>query len=106
MAYSRERQRKYAATENGRERRRLASQRYRESEKGRADYVARQRSPEGRARVAANNAVKSGKLQRQPCQGCGTTEKVEKHHHKGYEPEFWLDVEWYCRPCHAGLHLS
>ena len=60
-----------------------------------------------RARRALNRAVARGEIERQPCEVCGLEPKVvngrqriEAHHHKGYEPEHWLDVEWLCCPHH------
>jgi hypothetical protein len=49
-------------------------------------------------------AVKSGKL-RKPnnCFKCGRECKLEAHH-ESYQPEFWLVVKWFCRPCHAAHH--
>ena len=77
-----------------REVRRQGAQRYRE------------RHPD---RIKAQDAVKialcSGKLQRQPCEVCGTA-KTDAHHYRGYAPEHRLDVLWLCRRCHAAVHRS
>lgn len=27
--------------------------------------------------------------------------RVEAHHHKGYDEDHWLDVVWLCRSCHV-----
>lgn len=53
------------------------------------------------AHIAVGNAVRSGKLQRQPCAFCGTPEPVEAHHHDYSKP---LDVTWLCKPCHRRFH--
>lgn len=56
-----------------------------------------------RAWGAVRAALKRGDLISQPCVKCGS-DRSEAHHHKGYEPEHWLDVEWLCRPCHTLEH--
>ncbi len=63
-----------------------------------AEYQRRQRAknPEkSRARALVGYAVKSGKIQKQPCK-CGET-KVQAHHHDYSKP---LDVQWMCFKCH------
>lgn len=37
----------------------------------------------------------------QPCEQCGTEERVEMHH-KNYDKP--LEISWLCRPCHMNLH--
>jgi len=49
------------------------------------------------ARNRVYRAVKSGKIEKQPCEVCGNP-KSEAHHYKGYE--FPLDVQWLCRGHH------
>lgn len=44
-----------------------------------------------------------GKLIPQPCQVCGSEDKIEMHHPDYNQP---LLVEWFCRPCHVQLHLE
>lgn len=56
-----------------------------------------------RARTAVNNAIRDGRLIRQPCQNCGTTQNVHAHHHDYSKP---LDVEWLCKDCHWLEHGS
>ena len=64
---------------------------------------SRQRYPErAAAREAAREAIKAGTLVRQPC-WCGNP-NTDAHHHKGYAPEYWLDVVWLCRKHHSELH--
>lgn len=48
---------------------------------------------EYKARNAVSNAVRDGRLIRQPCEVCGTTERVQAHHHDYTKP---LDVNWLC----------
>jgi hypothetical protein len=52
---------------------------------------------------AANNAVRDGKLKREPCLFCGATENIHKHHRDYSKP---LDVTWLCASCHRRLHAT
>lgn len=56
------------------------------------------------ARRAVATAIRTGDLERQPCLVCG--QPGEAHHHLGYEPEHWLDVEWLCRTHHKARHFA
>lgn len=58
----------------------------------------------GRAVGRVQAAIKAGRLVRQPCVDCGATEKVQAHHHNGYDREHELDVVWLCRPHHMQRH--
>lgn len=53
-----------------------------------------------KAHVAAGNAIRDGRLIREPCFMCGT-EKVEAHHVDYSKP---LDVIWLCPMCHKRIH--
>lgn len=44
-------------------------------------------------------------LKKQPCMECGA-EKVQAHHHVGYAPENWLNVQWLCKKHHMAAHYS
>ena len=99
--------------QDGREARR-AYERKREAsprrKKLKAEYARRHRAryPEAyAAQCAVYKAVKSGRLARQPCEGCGTTIRVEAHHHDYSKP---LEVEWLCFKCHRerghGQHVG
>lgn len=53
------------------------------------------------AKNAVNNAVRDGKLERQPfCEICG--EPSQHAHHDDYSKP--LDVRWLCGPCHRRVH--
>ena len=52
-----------------------------------------------KARIAVNNAVRDGRLMRQPCFICG--EKAEAHHPDYSRP---LDVVWLCDSHHKQTH--
>ena len=51
---------------------------------------------------AANYAIKTGKLIRQPCEVCGA-EKVDAHHDDYAKP---LEVRWLCRSHHKQHHAD
>ena len=53
-----------------------------------------------RARSYAKEYLARGRLNRQPCEVCGSG-KVEMHHEDYSRP---LHVRWLCRPCHLRLH--
>lgn len=58
----------------------------------------RQRHPDRyRARSAVSNAIRDGRLIKLPCHFCGTTVRVQAHHHDYERP---LDVSWECFRCH------
>ncbi len=69
----------------------------------RAQHVRwRELHPEKRAaQNAANNAVRDGLLERQPCEVCGSTKGVEKHHEDYSKP---LEVRWLCVAHHKSAH--
>lgn len=68
-----------------------------------AQRVSRTRFPERyKAVTALNNAVRDGRLTRQPCEICGT-EKSHGHHHDYSKP---FDVKWLCRTHHVAEHLK
>lgn len=61
----------------------------------------RERHPEkARARNAVGNAVRDGRLARQPCEVCGTP-KSQAHHDDYAKP---LDVRWLCFRHHREHH--
>jgi hypothetical protein len=53
-----------------------------------------------RARSYAYVYFKRGKLNKVPCEKCGSPRS--QMHHDDYDKP--LDVEWLCRPCHMRLH--
>lgn len=53
-----------------------------------------------RAHNAVSNAIRDGKLTREPCLFCGEV-RVHGHHRDYSRP---LDVVWLCAKCHHRLH--
>lgn len=94
------------------ERRRAANERNRKylaSEKGKA-YALRknkreeQRHPEKvNARKQVKRAIEAGYIKRQPCEICGSTDRVHAHHNDYSKP---LDVQWLCVPHHLEVHRA
>jgi len=54
-----------------------------------------------RAHEKVKDALRSGKLSREPCRDCSTTEDLMAHHHDYSLP---LDIIWLCRTCHRDEH--
>lgn len=54
-----------------------------------------------KARSAVHHALKIGKIER-PCECNRCSKKCRPQgHHRCYEKENWLKVEWLCRACHG-----
>jgi hypothetical protein len=53
------------------------------------------------ARCAVGNAVRDGKLKKQPCEVCGSTIRIHAHHDDYTKP---LEVRWLCPKHHALVH--
>lgn len=54
-----------------------------------------------KAQNQLNYAIRKGEIVRQPCEGCGTSEKVHAHHHDYSKP---FEVKWLCYLCHKKSH--
>jgi len=62
----------------------------------------RKRNPEKlKAQNELNYAIRSGRMERKPCEVCGTDQRVHAHHHDYSKP---LDVRWLCFVCHKKAH--
>lgn len=53
------------------------------------------------ATTAVNNALRAGKLKKEPCHFCASEKRLEAHHHDYNDP---LSVTWLCVKCHRRLH--
>ncbi|TWI32780.1 hypothetical protein IQ24_02655 [Paracoccus sulfuroxidans] len=63
----------------------------------------RAQNPDGyKAHSAVSNAIRDGRLKREPCLFCGT-DRVHAHHRDYARP---LDVIWLCPKCHHRLHAA
>lgn len=56
-----------------------------------------------RAQTAVGNALRDGKLRKDPCAICGATSHVHAHHTDYKKP---LDVRWLCAKCHHRIHAA
>ena len=108
--------RKYQKTAKGK----AAQKRYRQSKKGKIAFrkgIKKYRKTEkgkmGQKRFLIlhpnyikihsliSNAIQNGKIQKPSFYKCICGKQAEQyHHHKGYEPEHWLDVIPVCKKCH------
>ena len=54
---------------------------------------------------AVGHGIEHGRLIRpNQCDQCNHKCTPEGHHWKGYEPEYWFDVQWLCSNCHRKTH--
>ncbi len=51
-----------------------------------------------------NYAIRKGRVVRQPCEVCGSTEGIIHAHHRTYKKEDWYNVRWLCFVCHKLEH--
>jgi hypothetical protein len=72
---------------------------YQESHKATAAKWQAKHPERKKATVAVNNAVRDGRLKKQPCWVCG--DKAQAHHPDYSRP---LDVVWLCPPHHKQTH--
>lgn len=80
----------YMQTEAGKQSHALAVERYNEQ------------NPERKTAVwAVNNAVRDGRLKKEPCFYCGSTRRIHGHHEDYSKP---LDVKWVCAKHHKMIH--
>ena len=81
----------YAKSERGKQRQAAGSKAWLERHKDKRT-----------AHVAVGNAVRDGRLLKQPCESCGSP-YVQAHHDDYSKP---LDVRWLCVPCHNAHHKA
>lgn len=56
-----------------------------------------------KAQTAVGNALRDGKLHKEPCAICATAQNVHAHHKDYSDP---LNVTWLCAKCHARIHAQ
>ena len=54
-----------------------------------------------KAQNMVNNAIRDGKLFKEPCSECGTEKNPHAHHDDYLKP---LNVRWLCAACHSQWH--
>jgi len=54
-----------------------------------------------KANYDVSNAIRDGRLVKQPCERCGASKLVQAHHDDYSKP---LEVRWLCFPCHRIHH--
>ena len=65
--------------------------------------IWRQKNPIAyKAQTKVGNALRDGKLEKEPCLFCGC-EQVHAHHNDYQKP---LDVVWLCPKCHQRMHAN
>ena len=70
----------------------------------RAKAAYAERNPVKRkAHSAVSNALRDGKLAKEPCEVCGTTKNVQAHHDDYSKP---LDIRWLCVKDHNEHHKN
>lgn len=103
MAASKQKVSNYRKTEAGILQNRNACKRYKNSDRGRA-WLAnsiKTKREEYRARWRVKSALKSGLLNKKPCEICGKSHTVHAHHEDYSRP---LNVVWLCSFHHKQRH--
>ena len=81
--------------------------RYQKTESGRASVIKskkkwQEKNPVKRAvHVITGSAIRSGALQKMPCEVCGSKSRVHAHHDDYSKP---LEVRWLCSKHHTEWH--
>ena len=95
----------YQKTEAGKEARNRGQRKYRKTEKGRRanhEYI-KQHPDRIAAGIILNNAVRDKRIQKKPCEFCGSTINIHGHHEDYGKP---LEVIWMCAQCHKDYHAQ
>jgi hypothetical protein len=54
-----------------------------------------------KAKTMVSNAVRDGRLFKEPCESCGSDSNIHGHHDDYAKP---LNVRWLCAACHSQWH--
>lgn len=85
-----------------RQRHRIKSRKYREAGRAKPDKNKRKTEPHKKtATTAVNNALRDGRITKEPCMICGNYES--QSHHEDYSKP--LDVNWLCVRHHNDRHI-
>lgn len=102
-----ERYREYDRERNQSEDRKALRRRYCQSDEGKeahkraCDKWVKNNEKKRHAEIMVGNAIRDGKLIKQPCEVCGREDRVHAHHCDYDKP---LDVMWLCPICHRAWH--
>ena len=102
-----ERIKQYKQTEAGKEVHKIAKKKYRQTEAGkeaerRYCQNYRKQNPEKNiAHSVVNHLIRYRKLERRPCEICGSIINIDAHHDYYGKP---LEVRWLCRKHHTEHH--
>jgi hypothetical protein len=56
---------------------------------------------------AVYQSIRNGRLVKpSECSLCGSSQRIQAHHHKGYDRAHWQDVVWLCRACHIAEDIK
>ena len=94
-------QNKYNRSEKGQQQYRRYYSEHKEEFIERAKKSNANHQSERRAQSLINHALERGKIERKPCEVCGS-EQTDAHHYDYNKP---LDVMWLCRKHHAEWHM-
>ena len=56
-----------------------------------------------KAHILVSNAIRDGKLFKEPCSECGSEDRIHAHHDDYAKP---LNVRWLCAACHHQWHAK
>lgn len=82
-------------------RRRTATKAGRKREWQKKEEWRRRNKVKRAAHAITSNAVRTGRLIKQPCIRCGSRRNIHAHHEDYFKP---LEVMWLCRTCHGKRH--
>lgn len=97
-----------ASEKGAREQLKQTSRDWKSRNKERHAEINRRWNAVNRDRIRAGNklryAVRMNRIERSPCEVCGTTDRVHGHH-DSYEKGKELDVRWLCQTHHKMWHV-
>jgi hypothetical protein len=74
------------------------------NDKVRYKRIQQQRYPQRmKCRKLLSDAVRCGRIIKEPCEKCGSNKDVHAHHDDYSKP---YEIRWLCRPCHREHHKN